>query len=66
MEILLSILTVMNNDYLKETRVCNLLDTSGSWDLELLRDIFTDHDVERIRRTPVSPIFPDEWYGGMI
>lgn len=46
---------------LREARVCNLLDNSGNCDVELLRDIFYSHGVDRIRRTPISPSFVVCW-----
>nr|GMD58866.1 uncharacterized protein LOC109164092 [Ipomoea batatas] len=45
-----------------DEEVHNLLDSNGEWDLDLLRDIFSDQDIHRIINTPVSPLHPDSWY----
>lgn len=37
-------------DHLRDARVCNLLDESGTWDEELLHDLFVESDVIRILR----------------
>ncbi|XP_031101846.1 uncharacterized protein LOC116005747 [Ipomoea triloba] len=47
---------------LRETHVSNLLDTDGTWDLELLHDIFYEQDIPRIISTPISLTHRDMWY----
>lgn len=54
--------TVMRNN-LQGSMVSRLIDMSmHTWDLPLLRDIFTPEDVERIIKVPISPSYDDSWY----
>lgn len=38
------------------------MDNAGEWDVDLLHDIFDEHDVARITKTPTSLGFSDKWY----
>ncbi|XP_019191057.1 PREDICTED: uncharacterized protein LOC109185570 [Ipomoea nil] len=35
---------------------------TGTWDKDILKDIFIPEDVERILKIPVSPDYEDLWY----
>ncbi|XP_019175433.1 PREDICTED: uncharacterized protein LOC109170737 [Ipomoea nil] len=44
-------------------KVAGLIDqTTGTWDLYILSDIFDPHDVPRILKIPISPKYEDTWY----
>lgn len=45
----------------KMPKVSNLLISEGEWDVELIRDIVTNNDVDRILSTPISPLHSDSW-----
>ncbi|XP_019167296.1 PREDICTED: uncharacterized protein LOC109163029 [Ipomoea nil] len=48
---------------LSSARVVNLIDQeTGTWDHDLLTDIFEPNDVARILKIPVSPDYDDMWY----
>ncbi|XP_019164354.1 PREDICTED: uncharacterized protein LOC109160522 [Ipomoea nil] len=49
-------------EQLKEAKVAGLLSEAGTWDVDILRDIFEPDDIPRILATPVSPDFRDEWF----
>ncbi|XP_019194227.1 PREDICTED: uncharacterized protein LOC109188138 [Ipomoea nil] len=48
---------------LAQAKVVGLLDQlTGTWDKDILTDIFIPEDVERILKIPVSPDYEDMWY----
>ncbi|XP_019197881.1 PREDICTED: uncharacterized protein LOC109191694 [Ipomoea nil] len=48
---------------LSSARVVNLIDQeTGTWDHDLLTDIFEPNDVARILKIPISPDYDDMWY----
>lgn len=49
---------------LHEAKVRNLMDMEGrNWDVEVLRDIFNDRDIELINRIPIPVIQrEDSWF----
>lgn len=42
--------------------VSSLLDVDGSWDVDLIRDIFDDRDVNIILSSPLNNAAQDSWY----
>ncbi|XP_019189514.1 PREDICTED: uncharacterized protein LOC109183941 [Ipomoea nil] len=48
---------------LAQEKVVGLMDQhTGTWDQEILTDIFIPQDVEQILKIPVSPDYEDMWY----
>ncbi|XP_019183735.1 PREDICTED: uncharacterized protein LOC109178652 [Ipomoea nil] len=48
---------------LREAKVVGLIDQqTGTWDNDILTDLFQPTDVERIMRVPVSQDYNDAWY----
>ncbi|XP_019173831.1 PREDICTED: uncharacterized protein LOC109169405 [Ipomoea nil] len=48
---------------LAQAKVVGLMDQqTGTWDPEILTDIFVPQDVEQILKIPVSPDYEDMWY----
>ncbi|XP_019198077.1 PREDICTED: uncharacterized protein LOC109191858 [Ipomoea nil] len=48
---------------LAQAKVMGLMDQhTGTWDQDILTDIFDPEDVERILKIPVSPDYEDLWY----
>ncbi|XP_019168390.1 PREDICTED: uncharacterized protein LOC109164092 [Ipomoea nil] len=47
---------------LREAKVDGLINDHGSWDEDILHDLFNDTDVPRILATPLSPLYPDSWW----
>ncbi|XP_019150689.1 PREDICTED: uncharacterized protein LOC109147522 [Ipomoea nil] len=46
---------------LRDAKVCQLLTHEGTWDEDVVQDIFVAQDIDRILRTPVSPAYKDSW-----
>lgn len=42
-------------------KVCGLMAPNGTWDVDVLNDLFVADDVSRILATPVSPALRDSW-----